>query len=435
MHIISLTAENVKRIKAVHIVPKGKMVAIGGKNGHGKTSVLDAIWWALAGTKHIQAEPIRDGAEKAKIILDLGEFVVHRTFHRKDDRDPPYTTSLRVESADGGSVQQPHTILTSFIDALTFDPLEFERMPPKDQFDALRKFVPDVDFEKIDALQRGDMERRRDVNRDADAKRKAASVIDAPADFKPIDETALLDQITTAGEHNAQIEARRARRQQVADEAERLETEATRSFVTAQQLRQRAAELIRQAEETEKAAQEMADEAAASRERLAEAEALPALVDVSDVRAKLNEARAHNARGARAAEKKRLLDEAEALEQQSRDLTAAMEKRAAEKQAAIAKAKLPVDGLSFGDGEILLNGHPFDQASDAERLRASIAIAMASNSKLRVVRVRDGSLLDDDAMKLLADMAEANDCQVWIERVGGVGPSGFEMEDGELKHG
>jgi hypothetical protein len=124
---------------------------------------------------------------------------------------------------------------------------------------------------------------------------------------------------------------------------------------------------------------------------------------------------------------------AETLEAQSDALTKAREDREAAKRAAIAAAKLPVDGISFGDGEILLDGVPFDQASDAEQLRASIAIAMASNPKLRVIRVRDGSLLDADALKLLAEMADERDYQCWVERVSSDGKVGFVLEDGRLK--
>lgn len=435
LHILSLEAENVKRLRAVKIEPKGRMVPIGGRNGQGKTSVLDAIWWALAGTKSVQAEPIRKGADKALIRLDLGDYIVRRTFSRKEGGDPPYTTSLRVETADGGSVRAPQTIVDSFIGALTFDPLEFERGSPKDQFDALRKFVPGLDFEKFDQMQRGYMERRRDINREASKARSAAELIDTPDDFQPIDETDLLDQLTRAGEINAQIEARRARREAVERSASDAEDAARVNLETAAQKRNAAAALIQEAERLEAEASELTEDAADARERLAKAEALPELVDVAATRDKLNEARAHNARGARAAEKKRLLAEAEDLEAQSEKLTKAMAAREEAKREAIAKAKMPVDGLSFGDNCILLNGVPFEQASDAERLRASIAIAMVSNSDLRVVRVRDGSLLDDDAMRVLADMAEKNDCQVWIERVGGVGPSGFVIEDGEISNG
>lgn len=49
MKIVSLTAENVKKLTVVEITPAGNLVQITGKNGQGKSSVLDAIWWALAG--------------------------------------------------------------------------------------------------------------------------------------------------------------------------------------------------------------------------------------------------------------------------------------------------------------------------------------------------------------------------------------------------
>jgi hypothetical protein len=55
-----------------------------------------------------------------------------------------------------------------------------------------------------------------------------------------------------------------------------------------------------------------------------------------------------------------------------------------------------------------LRGEPWSQASDAERLVASMQMAMAMNPKLSIVRVRDGSLLDGDSMRLVAEMAAKN---------------------------
>src|SRR3990167_6742379 len=104
MKILKLTAENVKKLRAVEITPTGELVEITGKNGAGKTSVLDAIWWALAGTKHIQAVPIRTGATKARIRLDLGELIVERRF-------TPVGSTLTVEKADGARYTSPQGIL------------------------------------------------------------------------------------------------------------------------------------------------------------------------------------------------------------------------------------------------------------------------------------------------------------------------------------
>ena len=53
-----------------------------------------------------------------------------------------------------------------------------------------------------------------------------------------------------------------------------------------------------------------------------------------------------------------------------------MASRKAEIQKEIEKADMPVFGLTLGDGTVTLDGVPFDQASDAEQLRTSCAIAM-----------------------------------------------------------
>ena len=73
MKIVKLAAENIKKLVAVEITPTGDVIRVTGKNGAGKTSVLDAIWWALGGEREIQSQPVRQGEKTAKVVLDLGE--------------------------------------------------------------------------------------------------------------------------------------------------------------------------------------------------------------------------------------------------------------------------------------------------------------------------------------------------------------------------
>ena len=96
MKIINLTAENVKRLRAVEITPNGNVVTVTGRNAQGKTSVLDAIWLALGGgaAGRETVRPIRDGEDKASVTLDLGDLTVVRTW--AGDK-----TTLTVKSADG----------------------------------------------------------------------------------------------------------------------------------------------------------------------------------------------------------------------------------------------------------------------------------------------------------------------------------------------
>lgn len=168
MRILNLVAENFKRLQVVEIKPDGSLIQVQGKNAQGKSSVLDAIWAALGGKKAIPGEPIRRGADEARIELLLGddqktEYVVKRTFGR--GREP----QIVVEAPDGARYATPQTLLDGLLGALSFDPLAFARMAPKDQAAELQKLVPDVDFDAIDAANRGDYERRTAINREAKA--------------------------------------------------------------------------------------------------------------------------------------------------------------------------------------------------------------------------------------------------------------------------
>lgn len=408
MKIVRLSAENVKRLRAVEITPTGALVEITGRNGQGKTSVLDSIWWALAGQKNIQAVPIRKGENKARIRLDLGELVVERRFTES-------TSTLTIENAEGARFSSPQGIADALFGALTFDPLAFVSQKPAEQFDTLRRVSNvEVDFDALDALNAGDYARRTDINREAKMLRAQVEGIVVPAGLpaERIDTKTLLDEMASASKVNAEIETRRARREEAA-KASALE-------------RERAAEALR-------LAADLTATADARDKKLAEAPALPKPVDVDAIRARIAATEAINA-GFEAVDRKKDLEaRAAAKEAEAAKITEAMEARAAAKADAIAKAKLPVDGLGFGDKTVTFNGLPFDQASDAEQIRVSLSIAMAANPTLRVIRIKQGSTLDDDGMKMVAKMAEERDFQIWIERVSSDDRMGVFIEDGMVK--
>ena len=72
-------------------------------------------------------------------------------------------------------------------------------------------------------------------------------------------------------------------------------------------------------------------------------------------------------------------------------------------------------------------------SSNAEQIKVSAAIGMTTNRKVRVMRIKDGSLLDDSSLAVIAEMAHERDFQVFIETVDLTGNIGFYMEDGEVK--
>ena len=423
MKIVSLTAENVKRLRAVEITPDGSLVQITGPNGSGKSSVLDAIYMALAGTKAIPSKPVRDGADKARIRLDLGEVIVTRRFTAAGG------TSLTVEAADGARYPSPQKMLDDLLGALTFDPLAFSRMEPKRQLETLRGLVQlDVDIDALDAANKTDYEARTGINRRVKELRAQAEGIkvEPGAPAEPVDVGELTAEMQRAGEHNADIERRKANREKAADSI-------ASTRVEAQQWRDKAAELRRQADQLDLDAAEADQRADDLQAKVDAAGELPAPIDVAAIREKIDQASTIN----RAVQERQLRADLErqaaAAEKNAAALTEQMDARTKQRADAIAAATMPVEGLTFGDGEVLYNGIPFEQASSAEQLRVSVAIAMAANPKLRVLRIKDGSLLDENGLRLVGEMAQAADYQVWVEQVDTSGKVGIVMEDGAVR--
>lgn len=414
MRIINLQAENIKRLVAVEITPKDNLVQITGKNGQGKTSVLDCIWWALEGAKNIQSEPIRKGADSAFIKLSLGEgqqveLIVSRTFIKKESGE--VTTKLRILNEDGKTIPGGgQAMLDKFLDALSLDPLEFKRMKPKEQFDMLKTFIPEVNFAEIEQKNQSDYDERRHINRSIKEKiavlERQKKLLKSKDPVKSIDKTTILEQLKEAEAHNNDVTERKNNRKMM---AQRIE-------------------------ENKKAIQQLTEENNKIQSKLVSAGELPQLKDINSFVTELNKADEIN-------EQARLYDEVEKSSKEIDDLikkvnqlTDEMKKREEFKNEKIAQANLPVEGIGFGDGIILLNGVPFNQASDAEQLKACIAISMAKDPELKVIRVRDGSLLDEDSEKIIREEAAKRGFDVWQEKVDSSGKIGFVIEDGKLKN-
>lgn len=408
MKIIQFEAENVKKLKVVRIAPKNALVQITGKNGSGKSSVLDSIYWALAGKDAMkgQDQPIRKGEEKAVIKLNLGDIIVTRRFSKSG-------TTLVVENAEGYKAPKAQAMLDDLIGNLTFDPLEFSRMASKDQFETLRKISDvQVDFDMLAIDDEADRDVRRDINRDIISLEAQTAAIAMPteAPTEPVNIEDLLAQLNQLEDQNTIVREAEIKRdgytKQIAE---------TRRLIDAIQLQIAGYE-------TELRALINASDA----------HTVPAAQSTDDIKSRIAGATAAN-KAYDAVQKKIALRQSVT---DKKDQVLALETRMAQRNQAKIKAvqesKMPIDGLAFGDNEVLFNDIPFIQLSSAEQLRVSVAIAMAANPTLRVIRIKDGSLLDGDGMKMIEEAARDRDYQIWVEKVTDGGKVGIVMEDGEI---
>lgn len=462
MKVTELSVENFKRITSVAVRLNQHVTEISGPNGAGKSSYIDALWVLLKGKKVAPTEPIRKGAERCRIRGRIGEYLVTRIFKRT--RTDEVTTELRIER-DNESMPPTEAFMRSLIGDHMLDPGDFIGLKADEKFDVFRSFVPGIDFKAIANQNRQDYERRTDVNRLAREASAAAHMINVPegTPTAQVDRAALVQQLQEAGEANAEIERRRANREKIVGQIAQLrEVHAGADarfnvFMTERQAicDTRVDELLAQMErlksqievaqqvskeEILKRSAEIAvesvnalDQANELQSRLDAAGALPPAIDTQALVAKITEAERANENVVKLQTREKHEKTADRYEAESLEITARMEAREKIKQEAIAAAQLPVAGITFGDGEVFLDGVPFDQASTAQKFRVGVAIAVAKNPTLRLVWVRDASLLDDHSYELIGKLAAEFDCQILLETVRAIGKDAIVLEDGHIK--
>lgn len=412
--IVELRARNFARLTAVTIRPSGRVTQITGANGEGKTSVLRAIEAGIRGKSAGPEEPIHRGTDGAELYLDLGELIVTRSILRGEDGKDEW--SLKIAAKDGSRItRSPQAVLDGFYSAVGFQPVPFIRGDKHDRVKMLKRLVEGFDFEDNARKRKDTFDARTDVNRRAKQARASAATIELPPGKRPeaVDVDALILEMRTAGEHNQQLEARKARRTATATEIEGKRDEAER-------LRMRADALEAEASDLE--------------EKLTAAPALPGLIDTTALQEQIASAREIEMARSKFHRRDSFTDEAVTAEGESAELTTKIEALDNARDKAIADAKLPGGlGLDLETEDATLNGLPFSQASGAEQVRAAIGVMMALNPRLRVLLVDEGEKLDSKSMAIVEQMAAEHGFDIWITVVNEDGDVGIIIEDGKVK--
>lgn len=408
MKIIELKAENIKKIKAIGIKPEDNTVIISGKNGAGKSSVLDSIWFALTGKDSLKgtSKPIREGEDHAMAMVDIGDYIVTRNWTSND------TTYLKVENKDGAKYSSPQQMLDSFIGELSFDPLKFANVEKKQQKDILLRLLGvTADVEKLDSKYQDIFNERTFIGRNYKAVKAQFEGIEKPRSTLPEDEvniSELTRKLSEAIENNKAVG-------EIEEDIEECEGRLT-------SIEKEIAELLKEKEQ-------IIGNLKRDKKHLSESKIIP----IEDLQDKIDNAQDLNSeiRSAQSYYEKKA--SVEDFENRYKAKTAELTKITSDKSEIIKAAKMPIEGLSFDDEGVLFNSIPFTQLSSAEQLKVSISMAMTMNPKLRIIRIMDGSLLDSKNMEIIKQMASDNDFQIWIEKVDESGKIGIYIEDGEIK--
>lgn len=416
MRIIELHAENVMGLSACDITPADHLNVIGGKNGAGKSSLLNAICAALAGKGGMPAEPLKRGEKKGEIVVKLDRDGGAITVRRKLSADGK--TSLVIEGERGTRFTKPQAMLDELVGAVGFDPAAFCRLDPKKQAEQLRELVG-LDLSDLDGQRLRVFEERTEVNRDVKRLEGQAAGNPVNPDL-PDSETSvseLLNKLETARGHNREVGNAQAAVQQTEHRISEIARESEQLAVRIEHLE---SELAAAKSEMKRMEQQQGREAELLKEQQAAADAMEE-IDCDPIHQQINGAEAANAAVRANRQAREIAAELQSRKADSERLTDQLAEIDEQKRERLAAADWPIDGLGFADGTVTYNGLPFSQASSAEQLRVSLAMGMAANPSLRVLMIRDGSLMDDDTMAVVRELAEQHDFQVWIERVSSTG--------------
>lgn len=416
MRIVELHASNVMGLSACDITPESHLNVIGGKNGAGKSSLLNAICAALAGKGAMPDEPLKRGEKKGEIVVKIDRPDGVITVRRKLSADGK--TSLVIEGEGGARFQKPQAMLDELVGAVGFDPAGFLRLDPKRQAEQLRELVG-LDLSDLDGHRQDLYERRTEANREVRR-------LEAQAEDNRVNPD-LPDSETSVAELVARLEEAQAHNREIRNaELAASQTDQQIGLLT-RDVKAKVGEieeLKRRLEEAESELQSLEFRRDRAAEQLAEQrEALKAMqpIDCQPIHDQINGAEAANEAVRKNRQAREIAEDLQLARAEAEQLTEQIGDIDEQKRARLAAARWPIEGLGFDDGVVTFNGLPFSQASSAEQLRVSLAMGMAANPSLRVLMIRDGSLMDDDTMQVVREMAEQHDFQVWIERVSSTG--------------
>lgn len=407
MKILNLKSENVKGIKVIDITPKDNMVIISGKNGAGKTSAIDSLWYAMlwkAGSKGVPM-PIRKGAKFADIQVTLCEdltddeiaqgktpeplFIINRNWTANDK------TYLKVTNGKGLVYTSPQKLLDDLIGFLSVDPRKFTTMSGKEHRTILINLTG-FNVEEIEAKIANLREQRTIKGREVkllSGEREVITLEDLPEEV--ISVTNINNELQEAMSVNSKINEMVRKREQALEEIARLK--------------------INLAE---------------YEEYLQSHTTIP----IESLKEKLNNSQEINEQ-VRARERNKVANEKQNKAQAEYDnFTKGIEKETAKLEEGLKTNwhKIPDQKLSLTETDIAYDGIPYSQISFSEQLRVAMKIAMVSSKKLNVVSISDYTLLDEKNKEIIRQMAKEFNCQVWAEEVDDTGTKGFYIEDGEV---
>lgn len=409
--ITSFEAENVKRIKAVQLTPtENGLTVIGGRNNQGKTSVLDAIAWALGGNRLKPSNAHRDGSvmdPEIKIQLSNGLIV-----ERKGKN-----SELKITDPTGKKAGQ--SILDSLIGEMALNIPKFMDLNSKDKARRMLQIAGvDDQLAAIDKEKAEIASERLYVGRQARTAEENLNNMqrfpDAGTELWSASQ--LIEQQQAILMKNAENGRKRAALQENENRLNQLNAQIQQAESQLAQLKSGRLQLMTDIEIGRKNALDLYDESTDELEKNIN------MVDLHNQQVRDNLAFE--------SEKKK----AEELRAKFKELNAKALELDQSRLSLLQNANLPLEGLSVDEtGELIYKGQKWDGMSSSDQMRVSTAICQAMNPECGFVLLDKLEQMDQQTMNEFGQWLEMQGLQAIATRVSTGDECSVIIEDGRVK--
>lgn len=408
--IAALEAENVKRIKAVALTPSPTgLTIVGGNNNQGKTSVLDALAWALGGEKFRPTAAVRDGAlapPHLKVILSNGVVV-----ERKGKN-----SSLTVTDPTGQRSGQQ--LLNAFVEPLALDLPRFMQASDKDKADTLLNIIGVGDaLTGLDREIKALYDRRTVIGQIGAQKRHAAEELteypDAPSE--PVSAIELIQQQQEILLHNADNQRKRMKLAQLEEQEKQLGRRVQELSQELETVEHQLTAVQQDVQDATKTVAQLQDESTAELEQ--------SIRNVEEINRQVSANLA----------KSKAQDEAERYAQEYTALTEQIKAKRTARMDLLNGADLPLTGLGVEDGSLTYNGKHWQDMSGSDQLRVATAIVRRLNPDCGFVLLDKLEQMDLATLAEFGSWLQAEGLQAIATRVSTGGECQIIIEDGRVK--
>ena len=430
-------------------------IILEGVNGVGKTMILTAICAALIGKTALPSERplsewIKEGYENALIKLDLANGKTVQFSIRVIITANDFDLTIKEVSEDGKSKKipgGPMAFLKTIVNAIAFHPQQWRKKNDAEQLEEVFNFFPGLK-EKLSAndkkLSDAEQERARLL-----AKAKVLRLDIERVPFTPnlpekeVDPAEIASRLKAAQDHNKELDNLKTDLKAASDEVKTIED----SIAAVRKERGLKEEMLKQIQlQIDQADKEIETKTANKMISVEKVNQLtvsiktfevtptdPIDLEIAEVNKKNESIRSNLARS----KNQKDLEDAELKANLEYKKTVTIKE---ERNAIMATAEIPVDGLSIGDGCLLYPNSNMDMVrlsalSDGEFWPVACGLVAAFNPRVRIVIIDNLHDLDKSNYDELSKTSKKYGMQLWVHKTlweESEAGAGFLIRDGQI---